>query len=149
MIIFVKSFYLFEATIEHFVILSVSCLQCRHRFCLWDKQWKCKPLVLQILSLYVRSQPAVATHPFIQLVELRQKLVELNRLGRHRCLHSFSVTMAEKGIEKNGDEENEFSIISCCCWMHASIERENESKNRKLDVRQTSWTREKEFSSLF
>jgi hypothetical protein len=62
MIILVKSFYLFEATIEHFVILSVSCLQCRHRFCLWDKQWKCKPLVLQILSLYVRSQPAVATH---------------------------------------------------------------------------------------
>jgi len=52
--------------------------------------------------IYIRTQPAVATythirtHTFSQLVEQRQKSVELNKLGRHRCLHSFGVVIEEK-----------------------------------------------------
>ena len=51
--------------------------------------------------------------------------MELNKLGRHRCLHSFDVMMEEterasfciqnqrEKEEEEEEEENEFSIISC------------------------------------
>jgi hypothetical protein len=59
-------------------------------------------------------------HIHIQLVEQQRKSVELNKLGRHRCLHSLDVVMEEKErqnfcTQRKRDEENEFSIISCCC----------------------------------